>query len=95
MIVRADYVVVWRGYTCVQTQIVLICTVRQARAHSKPLRAHLSRVEASIDTEFTVSKRLLVLHTLIDFLLSVDAELGIIRGLIARILTILLTLSRS
>ena len=52
VIVRADDVVVGRGYACVQAEVVLVW---DARAHAKTLCPHLRRIEACIDTEFTVS----------------------------------------
>ena len=74
---------------------MVIVVVWEPRAHSEPLRSYLGRIEACIDTKLSVAYRLLVLHALVDFLLCIDAELGIVRSLIIHILTVLLTLSRS
>ena len=52
VIVRADDVVVGRGYARVQAEVVLVW---DTRAHAKTLCPHLRRIEACIDTEFTVS----------------------------------------
>ena len=52
VIVRADDVVVGGGYTRVQAKVILVL---DTRAHAKTLCPHLRRVEACIDTEFTVS----------------------------------------
>ena len=52
VIIRADDIVVGRGHARVQAKIVLVW---DTRAHAKTLCPHLRRIEACIDTEFTVS----------------------------------------
>ena len=52
VIVRTNDVVIGRGYARVQAEVVLVW---DTRAHAKTLCPHLRRIEACIDTEFTVS----------------------------------------